>query len=431
MSNALAVQGIVAAPLSADDRDVHLYPTAAFLPFATEWMRWQTRLTTMSFRSAVDNGPVSPSIYAEALQHQYRERQRHSRHGRKASCAGLLMRLAWSNAAVTGRASDVPSRSHGQHRRSSHRRIKPGSSHSGNSSSSHCRGRSASHLSQPIFTGSRLLEVQALVSMSSHQSSGQSLSAAPSLGQQNSVQSDHVTGSIEASALSQPSFSSQDSEQAEVESLGSSTADTPAVQSPDSVMNSVSFQTGQGFNLQLCAASVARNGDSPSGFRASAAPKHRLSRCTRAADLEAEGSKYQHSSSSPAQQWLRSMSLGSDTIRAGAMREAGRLMRRASTSDMAVKVSSMTAEARKRSGEWLQGQKDSWSIPASFTYSAGNSLILLSVSMVAKVLLAFITSWVQMGFAMQPKKSCVQMPIPVLVAMSIQMLAKDLTATLG
>ena len=385
MINGLALQDIVAAPLSADDCDVHLYPTAAFIPMCTEFVRWQNCLAIMSLRSALYNSPASLNVHAEALQNLQRERQRRS-HGRRESWPMLLTRLARSNAAAAGHGSDIPARSHGRHHRRSDHSHAHRSSHrrsSSSISSSISRTnmeRSDGQLSQSTFTGSRprVLHVHALASMSSHLSSSLSLCAAPSLGQHSSVQLDRTTGSTETLALSQSSISSQDNEQAEVGSRAFSSIhnDTPAVQSPHS---DVSVQTGQSCTLQPCAVSVSDScRDFATELHASDAPRHRLSRCTCAADLEAEGSKSQFFSS-PAHQWLRSMSLGSDTIMAGAMREAGRGMRRVSTSDMAANASSMTAEAKKRSGEWLQGQKDSWSIPASSAYNAGNVLACILI----------------------------------------------------
>ena len=58
-------------------------------------------------------------------------------------------------------------------------------------------------------------------------------------------------------------------------------------------------------------------------------------------------------------------------LKAEAVREAGRVIRRVSTGDLAVKASALTDEAKKKSSEWLQAKKDSWSIPALSLQNAG------------------------------------------------------------
>lgn len=190
-------------------------------------------------------------------------------------------------------------------------------------------------------------------------SSSLSPSAAPLLGQQGPLKVTPSSFTRSSAPSSVSSNCSAVNKQVVVEqpSVGNSLASTPALQRVGLASNVSS--DGQDSGLQQMWVSARRGrSDGSSDRKASDAPQHRLSRCTHAADLPV-GADEHSSSASCARQWLRSVSFKGESLKAEAVREAGRVIRRVSAGDLAVKASVMTVEAKKKSAEWLLAKKHS------------------------------------------------------------------------
>lgn len=345
---------------------------------------WQSRLTHSTLHAANDTGAASPDVHAEALRAQHlalRGRSRRSRHRRS------LAAIAVSHV-VVGPGSTQRRRVLSQ----LHRKF-PTSVKSASHLCSSSKQPVSSQLSQHVVSDTGHFLVLRRSLQSSASPSGHSLSADPLLRQQGPVmmpqnfpvsQSSGPSGhSLSAalfpgqqsspcatlksagvhkvSVISHQSSSLTSFQQASVgqPSADKYLSDTPALQSVQSteLANNAS-SPGQSLEMQL---------------RASEGQRHRLSRCTHAADLplEAEHSIDDKQTVAAARQWFRSVSLKGEALRAEAVREAGRAIRRVSTGDLAVKASALTDEAKKKSSEWLQAKKDSWSIPAQSLQNAG------------------------------------------------------------
>lgn len=390
---------------------------------------WQSRLTHSTLHAANDTGAASPGVHAEALQaqrHALRGRSRRSSHRRG------LAAIAVSHV-VIGPGSAQRRRVHGQLNRKFPTSVK--------SASNLCSKKPVnSQLSQHAVSDAGHLFVLRTASQSSIHPSGHSLSAGSLLRQQGPVivpqhfpmrqtsgPSDHscsadpllrqqgpavVTqnfpvsqssgssghslsaasfprhqsspcatlksaGLHSVSVISCQSSSLSSSQQASVgqSSADNSLSDTPALQSLQSM--ELASSLGHSVGMQLSVSARHSRTDASFDARASDSRRHRLSRCTHAADLPLESEDCiddkQTVPASSARQWFRSVSMKGEALRAEAVREAGRAMRRVSTGDLAGKASAMTDEAKKRSSEWLQARKDNWSIPAQSLRNAGVS----------------------------------------------------------
>ena len=391
---------------------------------------WQGRLTKSSLHAAHDNGRAGGGVHAEALLAQYLARHRRSRRGQKVRLARCLATLAVSHATLSGQDSALRRRSQTHvHKKS----VRPVMSPSRSSSNNSFRCQPVISQWPQHMTSDRghfVMHNSTLshsLASSPNSSSSLSLSAAPSLGRHGPVNAPQILPSdlsrSSASLLSgssshikqqalvgQPSSLPTGSSKKERKekcaplgvitgasvprssSRGSSNSDTPALQSVG--LGSSARPDGRGPGVQQTSVYA---GDTSLGCRsdgwASETPRHRLSKCTRAADLplKAEDPVSEEmanfddgaSSSSFARPWLRSVSLNSKTLKAGAVQEAGRLIRRVSAGDLAVKASTMTAEAKKKSSAWLRSKKESWSIPAHSLQNPGTcdrvSLILQKI----------------------------------------------------
>lgn len=358
---------------------------------------WQARLAHSTLHAANDTGAASPGVHAEALRAQHfalRGRSRRSTHRRS------LAAIAVSHV-VIGPGSAQRRRVHGQLNRKSLSSIKSASQICSNS-----KQFVTSQLSQHVVSDTGHFFVLRTASQSSVPQSGHSLSPDPLLKQQGPVivpqnfplsqssgpydpscsptpllgkqTSPHASprsaGVLKVSVISCQSSSLNSSQQALVGQLTADNhlSDTPALQSIE-LANNASSQ-GQNVGLQLTVSARGSRTDASFDGRASESHRHRLSRCTHAADLplEAEHSIGDKQTASSARQWFRSVSWKGEALRAEVVREAGRVIRRVSTGDLAIKASAMTDEAKKKSSEWLQARKDSWSIPALSLQNAGS-----------------------------------------------------------
>lgn len=73
------VQDIIAAPLRADDQDIHLYPIVAFMPLVLDWPMWHAGLIQSSLHAAHDSGTASQGLHAQAVLAQHRAQRGGSR----------------------------------------------------------------------------------------------------------------------------------------------------------------------------------------------------------------------------------------------------------------------------------------------------------------------------------------------------------------
>ena len=390
------MQDIIAAPLSADDRDLGLQPTTASL--GLEWVAWQNRLSQSRLHVAHDDGTASPYVHAQALlaKHLAQLRGRRQRRVHLRSLAAIAV----SHVVMSSTGLAQRKRLHGHvnrkpltpvmslsHSHTNRQQLIAGQplqhvvSNTGHSvllataSQSSNRPSSQSLSADPCCPGQQgsVNVAQVLPTGLSNSSSSQSPSAAPSPGQQGPLRAAQKSAGLhKVSVISYHSSSHGVSQQAMVgqPSIDNTLSDMPALQSMKLASNATS--EGQASGLQQSHVCARRSRfDGISDRQAPETAKHRLSRCTHAADLPMTADKLS-SSASPARQWLRSVSLKGETLKAEAVREAGRVIRRVSAGDLAVKASAMTVEAKKKSTEWLRARKHSWSIPAQSLQNAGD-----------------------------------------------------------
>ena len=178
----LAVQKILAAPLSADARglEVSLKPWATWTTWATECQAWYGRLDVMRQRISLklDFSDAAPEVSVDARAVQLQGRHRYRKRGRRDFRAQLLAR----------RAHEQQQRSPGRRRHRSHSTGSRSRNHSKRSADSQQHMQQGS---QHDIATSEVESVQTLVTDVPMTAVGQSLSAAPSPGQHSQTSNGH------------------------------------------------------------------------------------------------------------------------------------------------------------------------------------------------------------------------------------------------